>query len=161
LLIDEPENALHPMAARAAQRHLYELAESPDWQVIMTTHSPHFINPFLDHTTIVRLERVGDNEAAPVTPKTYRSDLIEFEADDKERLQALQHIDPSFSEVFCGSYPVLVEGDTEHAVFMSSILERQHGLMDRVTVIRSRGKATLVPLIKVMTHFKIDFGIVH
>ncbi|MBI1627046.1 ATP-dependent nuclease [Comamonas suwonensis] len=83
LLIDEPENALHPMAARAAQRHLYELAESPDWQVIMTTHSPHFINPFEDHTTIVRLERAGDAEAAPVAPKTYRSDLIEFEGEDK------------------------------------------------------------------------------
>jgi putative ATP-dependent endonuclease of OLD family len=161
LLIDEPENALHPMAARAAQRHLYELAESPDWQVIMTTHSPHFVNPFEDHTTIVRLERAGDGEAAPVAPKTYRSDLIEFEGDDKRRLQALQHIDPSFSEVFFGSYPVLVEGDTEHAAFMSSILERQHGLMDQVTVIRARGKAILVPLVKVMTHFKIDFGIVH
>lgn len=161
LLIDEPENALHPMAARAAQRHLYELAESPDWQVIMTTHSPHFVNPFEDHTTIVRLERAGDGEVTPAAPKTYRSDLIEFEGDDKERLQALQHIDPSFSEVFFGSYPVLVEGDTEHAAFMSSILERQHGLMDQVTVIRARGKAILVPLIKVMTHFKIDFGIVH
>lgn len=161
LLIDEPENALHPMAARAAQRHLYELAESPDWQVIMTTHSPHFVNPFEDHTTIVRLERAGDSEVAPVAPKTYRSDLIEFEGDDKERLQALQHIDPSFSEVFFGSYPVLVEGDTEHAAFMSSILERQHGLMDRVTVIRARGKAILVPLVRVMTHFKINFGIVH
>lgn len=161
LLIDEPENALHPMAARAAQRHLYELAESPDWQVIMTTHSPHFVNPFEDHTTIVRLERAGDGEATPVAPKTYRSDLIEFEGEDKERLQALQQIDPSFSEVFFGSYPVLVEGDTEHAAFMSSILERQHGLIDRVTVIRARGKAILVPLVKVMTHFKIDFGIVH
>lgn len=84
-----------------------------------------------------------------MTPRTYRSDLIEFEGDDKERLQALQHIDPSFSEVFFGSYPVLVEGDTEHAAFMSSILERQHGLMDRVTVIRARGKAILVPLVKV------------
>ena len=161
LLIDEPENALHPMAARAAQRHLYKLAASPDWQVIMTTHSPHFVNPFEDHTTIVRLERAGEGEAAPMAPKTYRSDLIEFEGEDKQRLQALQHIDPSFSEVFFGSYPVLVEGDTEHAAFMSSIIERQHGLMDRVTVIRARGKAILVPLVKVMTHFKIDFGIVH
>lgn len=161
LLIDEPENALHPMAARAAQRHLYQLAESPDWQVIMTTHSPHFVNPFVDHTTIVRLERAGEGEAAPFAPKTYRSDLIEFEGDDKARLQALQHIDPSFSEVFFGSSPILVEGDTEHAAFMSSILERQHSLMDRVTVIRARGKAILVPLIKVLTHFKIDFGIVH
>ena len=161
LLIDEPENALHPMAARAAQRHLYQLAESPDWQVIMTTHSPHFVNPFVDHTTIVRLERAGEGEAAPFAPKTYRSDLIEFEGDDKARLQALQHIDPSFSEVFFGSSPILVEGDTEHAAFMSSILERQHSLMDCVTVIRARGKAILVPLIKVLTHFKIDFGIVH
>ncbi|CAB3687453.1 ATP-dependent nuclease [Achromobacter dolens] len=163
LLIDEPENALHPMAARAAQRHLYELAKHPDWQVIMTTHSPHFVNPFEDHTTIVRLERESEDDDAPMAPKTYRSDEIEFEFqdDDKQRLQALQHIDPSFSEVFFGSYPVLVEGDTEHAAFMSSIIERGHGLTDEVTVIRARGKAILVPLIKVMTHFKIDFGIVH
>lgn len=163
LLIDEPENALHPMAARAAQRHLYELAKHPDWQVIMTTHSPHFVNPFEDHTTIVRLERESEDDDAPIAPKTYRSDEIEFEFkdDDKQRLQALQHIDPSFSEVFFGSYPVLVEGDTEHAAFMSSIIERGHALMDEVTVIRARGKAILVPLIKVMTHFKIDFGIVH
>lgn len=161
LLIDEPENALHPMAARAAQRHLYKLAESPDWQVIMTTHSPHFVNPFEDHTTIVRLERSGEGEGAPVAPKTYRSDLIEFEEDDKARLQALQHIDPSFSEVFFGSFPILVEGDTEHAAFMSSILEREHELMDIVTIIRARGKAILVPLIKVLTHFKIDFSVVH
>lgn len=161
LLIDEPENALHPMAARAAQRHLYKLAESPDWQVIMTTHSPHFVNPFEDHTTIVRLERSGEGEGAPVAPKTYRSDLIEFEEDDKARLQALQHIDPSFSEVFFGSFPILVEGDTEHAAFMSSILEREHELMDIVTIIRARGKAILVPLIKVLAHFKIDFSVVH
>lgn len=161
LLIDEPENALHPMAARAAQRHLYKLAQSPDWQVIMTTHSPYFINPFEDHTTIVRLERTTADEAAPVEPKTYRSDLIEFEGNDKQRLQALQHIDPSFSEVFFGSYPVLVEGDTEHAAFMASILELQHELIDQMTIIRARGKAILVPLIKVLAHFKMSFGIVH
>ncbi len=161
LLIDEPENALHPMAARAAQRHLYKLAESPDWQVMMTTHSPYFINPFEDHTTIVRLERATDENNSPIEPKTYRSDLITFEGDDKQRLQALQHIDPGFAEVFFGSYPVLVEGDTEHAAFMAAIIEKQHELMERVTVIRARGKAILVPLIKVLKHFKISFGIIH
>ena len=161
LLIDEPENALHPMAARAAQRHLYRLAQSADWQVMMTTHSPYFINPFEDHTTIVRLERLGDGADSPLTPKTYRSDLIAFEGDDKQRLQALQHIDPSFSEIFFGSYPILVEGDTEHAAFMASILEKNHPLIDQVTVIRARGKAILLPLVKVMKHFQISFGIVH
>ncbi|MGO0789172.1 AAA family ATPase [Herbaspirillum seropedicae] len=160
LLIDEPENAMHPMAARAAQRHLYKLAESPDWQVIMATHSPYFVNPFEDHTTIIRLER-AELDGAAVPPRTFRSDGIEFEGDDKARLQALQHIDPSFSEVFFGSSPILVEGDTEHAAFTSAVIERQHELMDKVTIIRARGKAILVPLIKVLTHFKIDFGLVH
>ncbi len=161
LLIDEPENALHPMAARAAQRHLYRLAESPDWQVLMTTHSPYFVNPFEDHTTIVRLERAGGAADAPVAPMTYRSDAITFEGDEKQRLQALQHIDPSFSEVFFGSYPVLVEGDTEHAAFIAAIVEKQQELMNKATIIRARGKAILVPLIKVLCHFKMDFGIVH
>ncbi|MBN3777303.1 AAA family ATPase [Burkholderia sp. Ac-20345] len=161
LLIDEPENALHPMAARAAQRHLYKLAESADWQVMMTTHSPYFINPLVDHTTIVRLERVADDDVGAITPKTYRSDFIEFQGDEKKRLQALQHIDPSLAEIFFGSYPIVVEGDTEHAAFIASILERQHELIDRVTVVRARGKAVLVPLIRVLTHFKIDFGVVH
>lgn len=161
LLIDEPENALHPMAARAAQRHLYQLAKNPDWQVIMTTHSPCFINPFEDHTTIVRLERDNPEENSAVTPRTYRSDHIAFEGDEKQRLQALQHIDPSFSEVFFGSHPILVEGDTEHAAFMASIIERNNALMDQIAVIRARGKAILVPLIKVLTHFKIHFSLVH
>ncbi|WP_205412879.1 ATP-dependent nuclease [Neorhizobium tomejilense] len=162
LLIDEPENALHPMAARAAQRHLYKLAESPDWQVMMTTHSPYFINPFEDHTTIVRLERTGDDKGvAVVSPRTYRSDRIEFEGGEKKRLQALQQIDPSFAEIFFGSYPILVEGDTEHAAFMASVVEKQHDLINQVTVIRARGKAILAPLVRVMQHFKIDFGIVH
>ncbi|SDA56266.1 MULTISPECIES: ATP-dependent endonuclease [unclassified Janthinobacterium] len=160
LLIDEPENALHPMAARAAQRHLYKLGASPDWQVMMTTHSPYFINPFEDHTTVVRLERAGE-DGKPISPKTYRSDHIEFKEDEKQRLQALQHIDPSFAEIFFGSYPVLVEGDTEHAAFMSSIIEKNHDLMDKITIIRARGKAILIPLIKVLKHFKIGFGIVH
>ena len=161
LLIDEPENALHPMAARAAQRHLYKLAESPDWQVMMTTHSPYFINPLEDHTTIVRLERTTTDGDSPIVPKTYRSDSIQFSADDKKRLQALQHIDPSLAEIFFGSYPILVEGDTEHAAFIASIIEKQHDLIDQVTVVRSRGKAILVPLVAIMCHFKIDFGIVH
>jgi len=161
LLIDEPENALHPLAARAAQRHLYKLAESPDWQVMMTTHSPYFINPFEDHTTIVRLERDAEKEGGSITPRTYHSDDITFEGDDKARLQALQHIDPSFAEVFFGSYPILVEGDTEHAAFIAAIVEKEDELLDRVTVVRARGKAILLPLVKVLTHFKINFGLVH
>lgn len=159
LLIDEPENALHPMAARAAQKHLYKLAESADWQIMLTTHSPYFVNPFEDHTTIVRLER--DENGEMVSPKTYRSDDITFQGEDKQWLQAMQHLDPSLAEIFFGSYPILVEGDTEHAAFMAAILEKQHELASKITVVRARGKAILPSLISMMGHFKIDFGVVH
>lgn len=160
LLIDEPENALHPIASRAAQRHLYELAEDSDWQVMMTTHSPYFINPLADHTTIVRLERkLGDK--SPLTTRTYISDQIKFSDNEKEQLQALQQMDASFSEVFFGSYPILVEGDTEHAAFIASIIEENHELADKVTIVRARGKAILPALIQMLKHFKIDFGILH
>lgn len=99
--------------------------------------SPYFINPFEDHTTIVRLERAMDKDDAPIGPKTYRSDSIQFNEGDKRRLQALQLIDPSLAEIFFGSYPVLVEGDTEHAAFMAAIVEKKHELMERVAVIRA------------------------
>lgn len=160
LLIDEPENALHPMAARAAQRHLYKLAEDPEWQVIMTTHSPYFVNPLEDHTTIVRLERRGGDKSA-LGCKTYRVDEVTFDANTKRNLKAIQQMDAGFSEVFFGSHPILVEGDTEHAAFIAAIVEADHELADRATVIRARGKAILPGLITMLRHFRIPFSIVH
>lgn len=159
LLMDEPENALHPMAARAAQRHLYSLASDPDWQVILTTHSPYFVNPLEDHTTIVRLERERDSNR--ITPRTYRTDSPKFDPATKKQLQGLQQMDVGFAEMFFGSYPVLVEGDTEHAAFIAAVLETQDALAEKVTVVRARGKALLAPLMRILRHFEIPFGIIH
>jgi putative ATP-dependent endonuclease of the OLD family len=159
LLMDEPENALHPMAARAAQAHLYALGQHPDWQVLITTHSPYFVNPLEDHTTIARLQRSSDGKA--LSPRLYVADEMEFSKEEKDNLQALQLTDVGFSEIFFGSYPILVEGDTEHAAFISAIVKAQHELAGKVSIIRARGKAILVPLIKMLRHFKTDFGIVH
>lgn len=159
LLMDEPENALHPMAARAAQMHLYELGKHPDWQVLITTHSPYFINPLEDHTTIARMQRSVDGKS--LTPRLYVSDEASFSSVEKENLQALQLTDVGFAEIFFGSYPIVVEGDTEHAAFISAIVKTQHELSGKVSIIRARGKAVLVPLIKMLRHFKTNFGIVH
>ena len=160
LLIDEPENALHPMAARAAQRHLYKLAQDPEWQVMMTTHSPYFVNPLEDHTTIVRLERTGGDKSA-LGSTTYRADEVAFDLETKRNLKAIQQMDVGFSEVFFGSHPILVEGDTEHAAFMCAIVEANHELAERATVVRARGKAILPGLIKMLRHFRVPFSIVH
>ncbi|HBR0984407.1 TPA: hypothetical protein MBH54_005600 [Klebsiella pneumoniae] len=159
LLMGEPENALHPMAARAAQSHLYALGKHPDWQVLLTTHSPYFINPLEDHTTIARMQRSPDGKS--LSAKLYVADEANFSAEEKDNLQALQLTDIGFAEIFFGSYPIIVEGDTEHAAFISAIVKTQHEMAGKISIIRARGKAVLVPLIKMLRHFKSNFGIVH
>ena len=96
LLIDEPEVALHPNAVRAASSHLYNLSEDDSWQVMLTTHAPAFINPLEDHTTIVRLDRDSENP----TPKTFRSDTIQFLEEEKENLKLLNRYNLNLSEMF-------------------------------------------------------------
>jgi putative ATP-dependent endonuclease of the OLD family len=157
LLIDEPENALHPMAIRAACRYLYDLSGSDDWQIIMATHSPYFINPFEDHTTIVRLDRT----ATRTTPKIYRADSIRFEPTEIANLKALLRMDIGLAEMFFGSYPVVVEGDTEYAAYMASVMQKNDESANGVAIIRAQGKETIPLVIKVIMHFKVNFGVLH
>lgn len=157
LLIDEPENALHPVAARSARRFLYQLAADDDWQVIMSTHSPYFIDPLEDHTTIVRLERDGNR----TTPRTYRADEIVFDADEKRNLKALLQMDVSLCEIFFGSHPIVVEGDTEYAAFLASVIEVGGALTNAATIVRARGKNLIPSIIKMVTHFKVSFSVLH
>lgn len=159
LLIDEPENALHPLAARAAQRQLYELASQPEWQVMMTTHSPLFVNPAVDHTTIVRLEREGDD--GRFRPNLFRTDDAGFSGDDKQVLQAIQEMDPTFCEVFFGTFPIIVEGNTEHAAFIAAVVEAGHELVDHMSIIKARGKPQIAAVMKMLIHFRKDFAVLH
>jgi putative ATP-dependent endonuclease of OLD family len=159
LLIDEPEIALHPNGIRAASEYLYELANDPSWQVMLTTHSPLFINPFEDHTTIVRLSRSEGNPS----PKTYRSDDINFTEDEIENLKLLNNFDQNLSEMFFGQYPLIVEGDTEFASFgrIMQVEKDKYPINIKPIIIRARGKYTIIPLIKMLAHFKVGFSILH
>lgn len=159
LLIDEPEIALHPNGIRAASQYLYELAKDKSWQVMLTTHSPLFINPFVDNTTIVRLSRTNSNPS----PLTYRSDSIKFSSEEKEQLTLLNTFDQNLSEMFFGQHPIIVEGDTEFAAFIK-VMEMEiekYPLSTRPLIIRARGKFTIMPIIKMLNHFKVDFSILH
>lgn len=159
LLIDEPEIALHPNGIRAASKYLYELANDPSWQVMLTTHSPLFINPFEDHTTIVRLSRSEGNP----NPSTYRSDEIAFKGDEIENLKLLNSFDQNLSEMFFGQYPIIVEGDTEYAAFdkVMKIESDKYHINCKPILIRARGKYTIIPLIKMLSHFKVNFSVLH
>lgn len=159
LLIDEPETALHPSAVRAAKDHLYALAAEPGWQVMLSTHHPAFIDPLKDHTTIVRLQRLE----AHLPPNVYRSEDIKFEGEEIESLKALMLFDTNLAEMFFGDRVIIVEGDTEFAAFHEAMRnnEADYPIDKRPLILRARGKATIAILVKMLSHFKINFSVLH
>lgn len=159
LLIDEPETALHPSAVRAAKDHLYALAAEAGWQVMLSTHHPAFIDPLKDHTTIVRLHRVE----AHLPPNIYRSESVEFSGEEIENLKALLVFDANVAEMFFGGKVLIVEGDTELAAFHEAMCfdEANYPIDQRPLIVRARGKATIAILVKMLTHFKINFAVLH
>ncbi|MGO9227999.1 MAG: ATP-dependent nuclease [Bryobacteraceae bacterium] len=159
LLIDEPEICLHPNAIRDARRVLYDLAKpGNNWQVMVTTHSPVFIDLARDNTTIVRVERSGSGAIEGTT--VFRPDRVKLDEKDKIKLKLLNLWDPYVGEFFFGGRTILVEGDTEYSVFQCLIEEDPRTFKD-VHVVRARGKGILVSLVKILNHFGADYAILH
>jgi hypothetical protein len=73
----------------------------------------------------------------------------------------LLQLDTAVAEMFFGSYPILVEGDTELAAYLAAIVMENDPLATQVSLVPARGKALLAPLIRLLTHFRIPFGILH
>lgn len=158
LLLDEPELCLHPNAIREARRVLYGLPASGNWQVMITTHSPVFIDLASDNTTIVRVERDSSGEVTGTT--LFRPHRANLDNDDRARLKLLNLCDPYVNEFFFGGRIIVVEGDTEYTAFRY-IAERVGDEFRDLQVIRARGKYTIVSIVKVLNHFGVSFSVLH
>lgn len=152
LLIDEPEAFLHPPTIRNAREALYNFAlNSPDWQVIATTHSPIFIDLSKSHTTIVRVDSNTPEE------RYVSTDKVSFDEPEKQRLQMIRACNPIVNEFFFYDKIVLVEGETEQVIVnhIASMLG-----MD-IHVINCFGKANIPLFARVLNHFKLPYIIIH
>ena len=159
LLLDEPEICLHPGAIREACDLLYGLPQvTGNWQVMVTTHSPCFVDFARDHTSVVRVERLPGGEVAGTT--IFRPDAAQFMGDDRMLLKLLNACDPYVAEFFFGGRTVLVEGDTEYTAFKHVIAKepQRYGV---VHIVRARGKATLVALAKILNQFGAPYAVLH
>lgn len=148
LLVEEPESFLHPPAVRLAREALYKIAELDNWQVMITTHSPIFIDVSKPHTTIIRVEK---NERAT---KIFSTEKAQFSDKERERLQMIRNCHPTINEFFFANKVILVEGDTEQVTF-SQVKE------ERVTIINCRGKANIPMFEKILNHFGVEYIAVH
>ena len=158
LLLDEPELCLHPSAIREACRVLYDLPKTGNWQVMVTTHSPAFIDVSRDNTTIIRVELSEDGVIQGTT--VFRPERVKLDDDDRTRLKLLNLCDPYVSEFFFGGRSIIVEGDTEFTAFKYVINSHPEEFKD-IHVIRARGKATIVSLVKILNHFGSGYSVLH
>jgi putative ATP-dependent endonuclease of the OLD family len=160
LLLDEPELCLHPNAVRQACRTLYELAEGDRWQVMITTHSPTFIDLSRDNTTVVRVERCDTGRVIGTT--VFRPSKLKLDEEEKRELKLLNLFDPSVAEFFFGGQTVIVEGDTEHTAlkYVAGLPENEHRFR-ALHVIRARGKVTIALLARILNQFQARYAIIH
>jgi len=158
LLLDEPEICLHPSAIRDACNVLYNLPKSGRWQVMVTTHSPIFIDMSRDNTTIIRVFKNEHDEVQGTT--VFRPSKSQLTKEDRENLKLLNIFDPYVAEFFFGGKTIIVEGDTEYTAFKYIIAHKLEKFKN-IHIIRARGKATIVSLIKIFNHFGSDYSILH
>lgn len=151
LLIEEPETFLHPPAIRSAREALYSIAKLENWQVILTTHSPIFIDVSKPHTTIVRLEKLVE-----IGTKTFATELADFNENERDRLRMIRSCHPSVNEFFFADRIILVEGDTEIALF-KKLLDSN----DKYHIVNCLGKANIILFQKILNHFGVKYIVIH
>ncbi|MDF9839672.1 MULTISPECIES: AAA family ATPase [Paenibacillus] len=157
LLLDEPELCLHPNAVREACRVLYDLPNTGNWQVIVTTHSPAFIDVSRDNTTIIRVEQINGHISGTTV---FRPERVKLDDEDRSLLKLMNIFDPYVAEFFFGGRCIIVEGDTEYTAF-KHIMATKPGIYKDVHIIRARGKATIVSLVKILNHFGSRYSVLH
>lgn len=158
LLLEEPEICLHPNAIREACNLLYDLPQNGNWQVMVTTHSPCFVDVSRDNTTIIRVEREAGGRVTGTT--IFRPTTAQLDPDDKQRLKLLNICDPYVAEFFFGGRTIVVEGDTEYTAF-NYVREMKYDEFRNIHVVRARGKATIVSLMKILNHFETAYAVLH
>lgn len=154
IAIEEPEAFLHPHRQRFFFKILSELATSSS-QVFFTTHSAHFVDIAAPESVVVVRRTPSDGT------KVFTCPPQQWAPGAKERLKLEREFDPERNEMFFAKAVLLVEGDTEKALF-PVLLNAQGVDLDELglSVVEVGGKKNLPIFVKVLQAFSIPFVVV-
>lgn len=165
VLYEEPELYIHPHLMRRLKNTLQTRSQSPKWQVICSTHSPFLIN-LADKPESLKLIKRDSGNIRVVHQVS--SDIFEKtdNYDERVRLRATLDFHPTVCESLFAKRVVIVEGDTEVAVFrmVGELAEKLDitGSLDKdTTVISAGGKWTITAIAKVLNALEIDYRVIH
>lgn len=179
LLFEEPEVFLHPPQQENMARDLAQLTEQEGWQVLCSTHSPHFVSRQAERiSTLVRLRSIrGISKAYQVSNDNWNQLLAaraEIEAilpsrgnlsdDEKSRLEALRYflwLNPEKCGLFFSEQVLLVEGITEVGFFNRLLADGRIVIApSSCYVLSCEGKFNLHRFIRLLSHLGIPHVVV-
>jgi len=166
LLYEEPELFIHPHLMRRLKSVLKNIASRPDWQVIITTHSPFLVDVSNDPRALV-IHRRSDAATPPTVSQLTEDPFASDErSEERDRLRALLDFHPTVCEAFFAKRALLVEGDTEMAVLTAQpdlyrICRVNDDFLKDTTVVSCDGKWTIIPIARMLTALSIPVRIIH
>lgn len=169
---EEPEIYLHPNAISKMRDTIYSLAESGNNQIVCTTHSPYMID--LNKKPKQTLNRLslttcdfGESRALTVEsiPFNITKEFLKLQEDDKNYIKMLLRVEDAIAKCFFVKKVLIIEGDTEQVVLSETISKIPGNLKNEILsdwyILRARGKAAIIPLIKYLRAMQIDIYVMH
>lgn len=166
ILYEEPELYLHPQMLRKLKGILTTISNAEDWQVVCSTHSPVFINVAESPESLIILSKGSNGINRTKQLKENPFDSTEEGKIEREALRAALDFHPTVCEVFFADSVILVEGDTEMALFKhcDPLLSYCNVNLEKssdCTIVSCGGKWTIPAIAKLLKKFRIEFKIVH
>ncbi|MBF0693436.1 MAG: ATP-dependent endonuclease [Flavobacterium sp.] len=173
---EEPEMYLHPNAAALMREKIYELATSSNSKIICTTHSPYMIDlsKRIDEAVfpkqVLNLLKVEHNdeinyEVCNSIPFNTTKAYLELQEDEKNFVKFILKIDDYVAKVFFCRKVIVVEGDTEDILFKETVErlpeKKRKDFLYNYQIIKARGKATIISLVKYFNALSIDCFVIH
>ena len=158
-ILEEPEANLHPLAQKWLKKYIYDLCES-GLQIVISTHSPHFINP----SNLEGLVRVYKEDGVTNIKQLSKEDLYNVLVqtgvpEDRIEMDSIgDYFDLRlYSEQFEGMFAekiILVEGLTER-LSLPIWLEKENYFLSAngVEIINCMGKANIPTLYRIYSAF--------
>lgn len=150
---EEPELYLHPQAAYQMKEVIYDLSSKN--QIICSTHSPYMIDLSKNHNQILNKLHIRTNdhiEQVKIIPFNISADYLNLLDEERNYLKMLLKMDDEVSKIFFSKKVLIIEGDTEEIVIKQYInllpKEQRDNLLSEWSILKARGKATIISVIK-------------
>ncbi|KGM96372.1 hypothetical protein Z968_06535 [Clostridium novyi A str. 4552] len=173
---EEPEIYLHPNAAMQMRETIYSLAATNNNQIVCTTHSPYMIdlskkpNQVLNSLSeVTKSYNHSGNKYQIQTIQSIPFNITDaynkLQDDEKHYVKMLLKIDDYIAKAFFVKNVLIVEGDTEEIVLKETINRLPNNFREEILcnwqIIKARGKAAIIPLIKYLKSMGIEPHVMH